>query len=76
MLADHNSVNGETGLLLANYSRLAHNKPLTKAQIHLDKAMRDIEKIKTNKNEKTDKKFLEEELRRLKDEQLKVSAKK
>jgi hypothetical protein len=76
MLADHNSVNGETGLLLANHSRLAHNKPLTKAQIHLDKAMRDIEKIKTNKNEKTDKKFLEEELRRLKDEQLKVSAKK
>ena len=31
-------------------------------------AIRDIEKIKTNKNEKTDKKFLEEELRRLKDE--------
>ncbi len=44
--------------------------------MHLEKAMKDIEKIKQNKNERTDKKFLEEELRRLKDEQMKVSAKK
>jgi hypothetical protein len=41
---------------------------LTKAQLHLEKAMKDIEKIKMNKNERTDKKFLEDELRRLKDE--------
>lgn len=38
--------------------------------------MKDIEKIKQHKNERTDKKTLEEELRRVKDEQMKVSAKK
>ncbi len=38
--------------------------------------MKEIEKIKAVKVERTDKKHLEEELKRLKDEQMKVSAKK
>lgn len=52
------------------------NKPLTRAQLHLEKVMKDIEKIKAVKNEAKDKKILEEELRRVKDEQQKVQAKK
>lgn len=52
------------------------NKPLTRAQLHLEKVMKDIEKIKTVKNEAKDKRTLEEELRRVKDEQQKVQAKK
>lgn len=38
--------------------------------------MRDIEKIKVNKNEAKDRKELEDELKKVKDEQLKVQAKK
>ena len=38
--------------------------------------MKEIEKIKAVKEERFDKKHLEEELKRLKDEQMKVSAKK
>ena len=38
--------------------------------------MKEIEKIKAVKVERTDKKHLEDELKRLKDEQMKVSAKK
>jgi hypothetical protein len=51
-------------------------KPATKAQLHLEKALKDIEKIKTIKEERVDKKHLEEELKRLKDDQMKVQAKK
>jgi hypothetical protein len=42
----------------------------------LEKVMKDIEKIKTSKNERTDRKMLQEELKKLKDEQMKVAAKK
>lgn len=49
---------------------------MTKAQIHLDKALRDIEKIRVTKNDAKDRKTLEEELKKVKDEQLKVTAKK
>lgn len=38
--------------------------------------MKEIEKIKAVKVERTDKKHLEDELKRLKDEQMKVTAKK
>ena len=57
-------------------SYLFGNKRPTKAQIHLERAMKEIEKIKAVKVERTDKKHLEDELKRLKDEQMKVSAKK
>ncbi len=43
-------------------------KPMTKAQMHLDKALRDIEKIKVTKHEKTDRRMLEDELKRVRDE--------
>lgn len=42
----------------------------------MDKVLRDIEKIRTTKNEQKDKKILEDELKRVKDEQMKVLAKK
>lgn len=57
-------------------SYLFGNKRPTKAQVHLERAMKEIEKIKAVKVERTDKKHLEDELKRLKDEQMKVSAKK
>ena len=44
--------------------------------MHLDKALRDIEKIKTTKNERSDKRLLEDELRKVKDEQMDRQAKK
>ena len=49
---------------------------LTKAQMHLEKAIKDIEKIKDAKADKKEQRFLEDELRRLKDEQMKTHAKK
>lgn len=49
---------------------------LTKAQVHLEKAMKDIEKIKESQAERREQKFLEEELKRIKDEQMKNQAKK
>jgi hypothetical protein len=58
-----------------NYLFNGSRKP-TKAQLHLEKAMKEIEKIKNVKEERLDKKHLEEELKRLKDEQMKVTAKK
>ncbi len=36
--------------------------------------MRDIDKIKSTKNEQKDRKLLEDELRKVKDEQIKASA--
>jgi hypothetical protein len=52
------------------------SKRPTKAQLHLERAMKEIEKIKAVKVERTDKRQLEEELKRLKEEQMKVVAKK
>jgi hypothetical protein len=49
---------------------------LTKAQMHLEKAIKDIEKIKDAKADKKEQRFLEDELKRLKDEQMKTHAKK
>ena len=49
---------------------------LTKAQMHLEKAIKDIEKIKDAKADKREQRFLEDELKRLKDEQMKTHAKK
>jgi hypothetical protein len=53
-----------------------HRKPMTKAQMQLDKVMRDIEKIKSTKTEAKDRRVLEEELRKVKDDQLKATAQK
>jgi DNA repair exonuclease SbcCD ATPase subunit len=49
---------------------------LTKAQMHLEKAIKDIERIKDAKADKREQRFLEDELKRLKDEQMKTHAKK
>jgi len=38
--------------------------------------MKEIEKIKHSKEERTDKKMLEEELKKIKDDQMKAAAKK
>ena len=64
--------------MLAALDDSMHMQPrrLTKAQAHLEKAMKDIEKIKEAKAEKREQRFLEEELKRLKDEQMKTVAKK
>ena len=43
----------------------------TRAQLHLDKVLRDIERIKASKNERSDRRTLEDELKKVKDEQLK-----
>jgi len=51
-------------------------KPLTKAQMQLDKVMRDIEKIKSTKTDAKDRRVLEEELRKVRDNQLKATAQK
>jgi hypothetical protein len=63
-------MNGEDSYLMSI------RKPLTKGQMHMEKVMRDIEKIKLHRGEAKDRKILEEELRRVKEEQLKVQAKK
>lgn len=60
------------GIAGPDESYLFGNKRPTKAQIHLERAMKEIEKIKAVKVERTDKKHLEDELKRLKDEQMKV----
>lgn len=43
-------------------------RKVTKAQMNLDKVMRDIDKIKSNKNELKDRKLLVDELKKVKDE--------
>jgi IMP dehydrogenase/GMP reductase len=65
--------NGDNSLLNNDavdnsYLYSMRNKPLTKQQMHLEKVMRDIEKIKSSKVEAKDRKTLEEELKRVRDE--------
>jgi hypothetical protein len=40
----------------------------TRAQLQMDKALRDIERIRASKNEVKDRKLLEEELKKVKEE--------
>ena len=70
------SNNNQQLMMAALDDSMIQPRRLTKAQVHLEKAMRDIEKIKEAKADQREQRFLEEELKRLKDEQNKISAKK
>jgi len=57
-----------------DFTALLGNRRPTRAQLHLDKVLRDIERIKASKIERSDRRTLEDELKKVKDEQLKGQA--